>query len=455
MDRATVTAYRQNHLAVRRLIVAVAGMAVWSCASPSTPPGGVVDEDPPQLVALRPDTLAVNVRVGWVGLDFDEVISERPQGAPALADLFLISPGDGQTEVSWRRTRLEVRPAGGLKPNTTYTVRMLPGLVDLDGNADSVGLVVVFSTGPTIARAAIRGVVFDWMADKGATRAFVEAITLPDSTRYLAYSDSSGRFEISHLPAGRYTLRTVLDQNNNRRLDLRELWDTLTVDLTDSLRRDLHAIMRDTLGAGIERVEMIDSLTLRVRFDRALDTTVVYTPQMFTLRKSDSTDIAIFSAVGGREVDREKAEAARLKAIQDSLRADSTSRSDTSAARRPAAPARPRAPRVAPIVRPRPGADTVPELPAPKMTVRRPDVDVILKLTTVLPHTSSFSLRTEGIPSILGKRRRSQRSFTTPKPTKAADSTAVDSTQRGARPDAAPRLPRPDTARHGATRSGR
>ncbi|MBL8959681.1 MAG: Ig-like domain-containing protein, partial [Gemmatimonadetes bacterium] len=203
-----------------------AAFLLASCASPGVPPGGPEDLDPPALVRVRPDTGAVNVRADAIGFDFDDVVSERPQGATSLADLFLISPSRGRTALSWRRTRLEVRPREGFRPNTTYRVTLLPGLVDLDGNVDSVGHSLVFSTGPTIATGVITGRVFDWMAEKVAPQALVEAIVLPDSLRYLAVADSLGRFSIRNLPAGSYVLRGLVDQNKNRFADARELYDT-------------------------------------------------------------------------------------------------------------------------------------------------------------------------------------------------------------------------------------
>ncbi len=126
--------------------------AAWSCASASMPPGGPEDDVSPAVERLRPDTNAVNVRAGGdVTFDFDKVVSERPQGAPDLNGIFLISPSYGVTRLSWRRNSISIHPSGGFKPATTYTVRMLPGLTDLQGNVDTVGRTLVFSTGPTIA----------------------------------------------------------------------------------------------------------------------------------------------------------------------------------------------------------------------------------------------------------------------------------------------------------------
>ncbi|MBK8646123.1 MAG: Ig-like domain-containing protein [Gemmatimonadetes bacterium] len=329
--------------------------AAWSCASASIPPGGPETYDPPKVLRARPDTNAVNVRAGGVTYSFDKVVSERPVGAADLGALFLISPSHGAPNVSWRRTTISVSPKGGFRPNTTYRVRMLSGLADLEGNVDSTGSVIVFSTGATIARGNLRGIVFDWMAEKVAPQAFIEAFPLPtdrDSTRYIAQADSMGRFDLGNVPAGRYVLRASVDQNKNRYLDPRELYDTMTVTLADSLRREILTYVHDTIGAGIQTVTIVDSLTLRVQMDRALDTTFVIDTTHFTLRAKDSTLVRIARALSRRADDARREDSLRTKAIQDSVqkaaKADSakadSAKGDTARAPRPAPPRRRAAP---------------------------------------------------------------------------------------------------------------
>lgn len=422
MDGSPRTAGRQSRVLVRRLIRLAATAAIAACASPQTPPGGPVDEDAPQLVRIRPDSNATNVRGDAIGFDFDEVISERPQGAQSLAELFLISPSTGPNALSWRRTRLEVKPRGGLKPNTTYSVVMLPGLTDLEGNVDSVGTSVVFSTGPSIATGRLQGVVFDWMAERSAPRAFIEAFALPDSTRYLGFADSTGRYLLEHLPPGQYHLRGLVDQNRNRLLDPREAFDTMTVTLADSLRVALHAVSRDTLGPSIERVELVDSLTLRVRFDRVVDTSFVIAPAVFVLKAADSTVVPLASAVGGRAWQRQKDDSTRAAAIQDSVRraqqADSARRADSVRTGRVA-------PRPAPP--PAPAADTAAERQL-KPEVRIPEVEAVLRLREPLPPASAFRLRAVEVRGIVGVTRSSERTFTTPRARPVTDTAAVRDT---------------------------
>ena len=425
--------------------------------------------DGPKILRVRPDTNSVNVRTGGVTFQFDDVVGERPQGAADLASLFLISPSQGTPGVSWRRTQVSVSPRGGFRPNTTYSVTMLPGISDLEGNVDSLGRTLVFSTGPTIARGHIRGIVFDWIAEKSAPRAFIEAFPVPtarDSVRFVAVADSLGRFDLANIPPGTYLLRASIDQNKNRLLDPRELYDSATVTLTDSLRREMLTFVRDTLGPGIQTVAINDSITLRITMDHALDTTLVISPALFTIKQADSTAVGVKSALSLRDFDKAKEESARAKIVEDSIRAvfraDSARKADsttTANAGPPAGQARRTAPppprrAVESAVNRLLGRDTTGKEPIPKPSVRAPTTDIVVILDAPLKPGTSYRIRAVDMRSLLGRRRSSDRVIATPKPRKPADSTSKDSAKtRGARgavgaaavrPDAP--LPRSDSA---------
>ena len=147
------TARRQAPRRPTRAIAATLALAFGSavgCAQQGAPPGGPPDKQPPVLVRVTPDTGAVNTTPPRVVFRFDEVVSERPQGAPSLRELFLISPRDGEPDVDWRREAITVRPRRGWKKNAVYTVTMLPGLVDLRGNVRREGGTATYSKWPPI-----------------------------------------------------------------------------------------------------------------------------------------------------------------------------------------------------------------------------------------------------------------------------------------------------------------
>ena len=321
---------------VRTALLVVAAVA---CASPGIPPGGPPDADAPQLVRIVPDSNAVNVSASAVLLHFNEVISERPgsvtgaagggfgvatggianaAGGSALAAIVNISPSDGRERVEWRRTAIEIRPRRGFRANTTYRVSVQPGIADLRGNVLRAPLEFVFSTGSEIPTSRVVGVVFDWAAARPAALARVEVFPHDDSTfRWSARADSSGRFSVRDLAPGSYAIRAWLDGDNDRRLGLRESFDSATVTLDTLGKVELYAFVQDTLWPRIESVDVSDSTAVRVGFDRVV--------------AADWVSAGAVSIVGADSVarplegfvPRDRLDSLR-KAISDTAAADST-----------------------------------------------------------------------------------------------------------------------------------
>jgi Big-like domain-containing protein len=395
---------------VRRLIPLVVALG---CAQIGSPPGGPEDRSPPHLLRISPDTNAVNAHPRSVELQYDEIVNERPsRGGGELSNLFLVSPRRGRVDVRWHRSRLEIRPRRGWQPNTTYTITQLAGVADLRGNMDSAQHRYIFSTGPDRAPSLIRGIVFDWVAAKPSPRAYVEAIRLPDSLTYSEYADSVGRFVIHYVPPGRYFVRAFIDANTNRTLDRRELFDTATITLADSINREMLTFIHDSVGAGIADVTVSDSLTLRVSFDRPLQPRVTVAASQFALKASDSSTVPIASMALGTVFEKAQADSAKAKATRDSTQrahvADSIARAN------PAAP-RPAPPAAAPPPRrpPGPARDTT---PPPKPTAPIPETYAIIKLGQPLKHATAYRLRADSLRSLMGIARSSDRVFTTPRP---------------------------------------
>ena len=293
---------------MRRLIgAALAGLAL-ACASAGTPPGGPEDHTPPQIVSITPDSGETNVKLKHVEFKFDEVVSDRPVGAAQLDQIFLISPRNGQPDVSWHRTRIDVRPKNGFRANTAYRVTMLPGIVDLRSNVRKVATSIVFSTGSGFPPMSILGRVFDWAAQRPANGAYIEATLRTDTTVvYLGATDSLGEFDVGPLPPGIYTVRALIDANNNRMLDRNEKWDTATVAVRDIRPHfDMLAIERDTTPAALESITALDSVSLRVTFDKPLDPRIPLQPALVRLQHADSSAIEVARVQWQSEWDRQK-----------------------------------------------------------------------------------------------------------------------------------------------------
>ncbi|MDB4890369.1 MAG: hypothetical protein JWL61_2224 [Gemmatimonadetes bacterium] len=368
-----------------------------ACASAAPPPGGPEDKAPPQLVRVSPDTSSVNFKDKNASFYFDETINDRGSGAQEIDPHFLVSPSDGLPRVEWHRSRIDIRPRHGFKANTAYTITLLPGLTDLQNNTMKTGATLVFSTGPTIPVDRIRGIIFDWIAERPAANAYIEARS-QDSTVYLAQADTAGRFTVGPLNPGAYVVTGVIDANANRALDRNESYDSVRVTVPQSAALvELLAAPRDTLPVGISTVAVSDSVTLKVTLDRAAEPTALLAPSNFRLIGSDSNVVpivAVLSPLAERMAD----------SVARKVTADSTRRADSLAGKvlPPIAPPDTARGRVAPE--------------APKPSRPTPFTSVTLKLAKQLLPNADYRLSATGLVSLTGRTRQSERRFTTPRP---------------------------------------
>ncbi len=362
---------------MRRLTAAL--LVIAACASPGMPPGGPPDVAAPELIGTAPDSGTVSVSPREVVFRFNEVVAERSVSVTDLADLFLISPKDGTPRVSWNREEIAVRPRRGWRPNTAYTVTMLRGLSDIRGNVRNVGASTFFSTGPVVPRTRITGRVFDWVSGSTAPNALVEAFVPPDSTHaYVAITDTTGGFVLERLPPGRYLVRALLDRNRNRGIDPGEQWDSTSVSLADSLDVELLVFTRDSVAPLIRDVASIDSLSLRVVFDKPVDPTQQLSVANFSVVGRDSVPVAIVSVAAAA---RDTASAPRA----------------TTAATRAAPPVR----------------DTT--APArPVMSKPMPVAQVVITLAQPLTPGATDRVRARGLRGLLGATGDSERGYTVP-----------------------------------------
>jgi Bacterial Ig-like domain len=367
------------------------------------PPGGPEDKGPAEVVLIVPESGAVNFSRRVAEFRFNEVISDRGTGAAALGQLVLVSPREGAPRVAYRREAVAVRPRSGWRPNTTYTVTVLPGVTDLRGNTTKESHTTVFSTGNVIAPFTLRGRVFDWMAERPAARAWVEATSLPDSVVYITVADSSGLFTVGPLPAGSYTVKAYIDQNTNRALDRNEAWDSVVTRTSPAgveTNLELLAALRDTVPPRITGVSPVDSMTLSVEFDRGLDVAQPISPALFSVVRADSTPVPVREALGRRDFD---AREASRRAQEDSARADTA-----------------RAPRAAP---PQPRAVRAGSEAALRPSRPPPITQVVLRLGASLVPGSSYRVSANGVRNLVGRPGTTSRVVQIPRP-------ATDTTRR-------------------------
>jgi len=446
----------------RRTGLRCLGTALWivitACASTGDPPGGPPDQQPPTVLRIEPESGAVLTTLpSEVNVYFDEVIAERVAGQPTdISGSVLLSPAEGEVRVGWHRDRISVKPRGGFVAGRIYHLQVLPVVTDLRTNRLRAERTVVFSTGPAIPDAGITGAVVDWVAGRPAVRALIEAVWLPDSLVYRALTDSAGYFRLSQIPPGRYLVRGVMDTNNDRRLGVRESFDSTTIALDTAAAVELFAFAHDTTGPRLRLVEVADSLSLKLTFDRPLDPSATFDTSMIRVAtQADSTTalelVGVFTPKALDALRTHAADsAAAAKAEADSIAAAAdTTRPPPVAAARPTAPA----PSRGAVSTGRTGGRTRAPLDstrAERMIARRPapsDIRIVVLSAPLLPDTR-YLVRVTGARSLSGNESDAPGQVRTPKrrrpterPNASHDSTGTDSTVTAR--DSAPPAVRP------------
>ena len=416
---------------MRHAFTAIAVLALASaCASPGLPPGGPTISSFPRVIATLPDSNAVNVKPNKVLVRYDDVIGEQIGGQP-LSRVVLLSPWDGEPNVDWRRTGMTISPRKGWRANTAYTITILPGVNDLKGTPSPYGYVLRFSTGATIPKAVLRGVAFDWVANRALPKATIQAISTTDTTVvHVTVADSTGRYELSTLPAGTYLVRAIDEKTPNRALDLREAWDTATVSISDSARADVYVFVHDTMPPRISELRLNDSVTISLQFDKPLKPGVAIPVSAVRVVNADSSVVEIESVMTLAE---ERVVQARADSVKQA--ADTTLRPgvEPPVARRTIDPTRRR--------------DSVISAPPPEPQKASPATELVVKLRAPLLPATTYRVTVSGVRNLLDREGTSTRLLIVPRPappdsTRRTPPVSRDSTTR-------PPVPpmRPDSTR--------
>jgi Big-like domain-containing protein len=411
MARPAAGAGRQAQVAGLLLTALLGGGA---CASQGDPPGGPPRTTPPAILRTVPESGKVVPDLhGDAVVQFDEVIDEMPSRGGAagaisgLAQKIVLSPVGGDVKVSWHRSAIHVSPHEGWQRGRVYHLQVLPGIADLRRNVTKTGTTIVFTTGPAIPAATLTGTVLAWADQRTLPQAVIRAAPLPDTVAYVTLADSGGTFRLPAVPPGRYRVWAIQDENNNRRQDRREAFDSVTVTVDSTASALLWAFVHDTVGPRVRTVEPIDSVDFRVAFSapldprRALDTAMV---RVLTL--PDSTPVAVRALYTAARFDSIQA---RARAVADSLkRLRDTTHRDTTAR----AGARPPAAQRAPAVGRAPGAPSRADTTAPKVDTARvrkllserpvPYDRLVVQTTQPLAPGAKYLVRVRGATNLSG-----------------------------------------------------
>ncbi len=312
---------------VMRAAAGALGVALFAmgCARQSAPPGGPPDSRPPVVIRTSPEGLAsVPDFQGPVRFEFDERISEQAGGG-TLDAAVTISPRTGAVRVSHGRRSLEVSLDGGFRSGVVYRVTLQPVVRDMFGNTLRDPFELVFDTGAEPEETAVAGEIWDRVTGRGVEGAAVHAVGA-DSLTHVANSGEGGIYALRYVPSGSYALTAFQDQDADGNPDASEVRGTTVFDLAagDTVFVDVPIMAADTTPAVLLAAEILDSVTVAVRFDDHVDPASDLGAARLEVRSP-----------GGDAVDAEgvfhAAEWVRhVSQVRDSLaRADSVARADT------------------------------------------------------------------------------------------------------------------------------
>lgn len=406
-------------------------LACAGCASQGDPPGGPPDTAPPQIMTVRPDSGAVLPDMkGDVVIQFNEVIDEMPgssggtSGISGLAKLVTLSPVAGDVKVSWHRSAIHVHPNEGWRRGRVYRLELFPGVTDLRRNIMKQGRTIVFSTGPALPHAAITGTALAWVEQRTLAQGLILAALRPDTVPYVTYADSAGNFKLTGIPPGNYVVYAALDQNNNRRIDRREAYDSADVHVDSVANVVLWTFAHDTAGPRLKLAALVDSFALRLEFGAALDpATPLDTSAVHVFLLPDTTPVPVTGIYAAAAYDSARA---RERTVQDSLKhaADTSHRAppvDTTRRAPPPVPGRQGGRAVGPGGPNAPAADTL----ARHLLKQRPvpTDKIVVRVSVPLHPGSKYLARVRGATNLNGAKADGVTVLAVPVPKPAAKDT--------------------------------
>ncbi len=273
-------------------ILVLVGAVLASCATPTSPTGGPPDEKGPEIIDTEPQTGTTNFRGQSITLHFSEFVERS-----SLNQAIVIEPDIGISyNIDWGRKSAEVQFDSQIPDSTTLILTVGTDLTDTNNNGMSSPKKIAVSTGPVIDKGEIVGKVIDAETGEGSAGKRVllyrEPYDLTKKADYIASTDTSGQFQFSYLPQGKFKLFWVDDRNRNKIWDrqqeraqpFKKEFVTLEKEEKDTLET-LFSTSVDTTKPILQGVGLFSSNRMRIRFSEDI-----------TL--SDSANIVITDTLG-------------------------------------------------------------------------------------------------------------------------------------------------------------
>jgi hypothetical protein len=197
-------------------------VTLYGCARLGPPTGGPPDSAPPEVVSTFPEDGDVGVDLrAPIRVDFNEDMNRE-----TVARAFTITPDVDLKNFRWSGNTILTEPREAFPDSTTFVVRIGESAQDYHNVAMGTAFVFAFSTGESVDRGTVTGLVtFDGAPLNEATVWVCEGPVEPDSLGvlgrcgYEALSGDDGTFRVDNVrPRGSpYDVIAFVDTNGDGR----------------------------------------------------------------------------------------------------------------------------------------------------------------------------------------------------------------------------------------------
>lgn len=201
---------------LRNIKFAILILVTLKCANQLPPPGGPVDNEPPQILDIYPQDGALNFDDDHFEVTFSEYIEKL-----SLLDAFFISPEVKNISYDWSGTSVEITFDDTLKENTTYTVSIGSSVQDLNNKNNMLEAVnFAFSTGSKLDVGIISGKINDKNPSGVMIFAYMQTDTFANplvlKPKNTSQVGDNGEYKSLGLANGTYRVFAVKEENKNR-----------------------------------------------------------------------------------------------------------------------------------------------------------------------------------------------------------------------------------------------
>ena len=236
------------------------------------PTGGEPDKQGPKIVDTDPENGTTNFDGDEVTFYFDQFIerSSFSQNVSVQPDLGI------QYEADFGRKKATVEFLSPLPENTTIIIKVGTDVTDTDRNKMEAPFDLALSTGDVLDNASISGRILNSQTGMGESgnRIFLyaEPYDLSQRSRYVAETDTSGRFSFGYLSGNTYKVFWVNDLNQNRIWDQgREAAQPFHQEFYEIAQDDsldigtIYTSTPDTISPEVDGVGLLSEIRLRLR----------------------------------------------------------------------------------------------------------------------------------------------------------------------------------------------